>query len=229
MMTQQKILPKTGGGRSVRQSPPLGLERAQKRRRDSMKVYLLRHGETVYNRESRYQGSRDIPLSEEGRAKLHRADLAPEVVYVSPLTRAQETAKILFPEAKLITIPDLREMDFGVFEGRSAKEMADDPTYRAWTQGNCMGQIPQGESMEGFSHRTCAVLGGLIRKALDEGKKELVVVAHGGTQMVAMAKFVRPEKPYFQWLGPNGGGYLLDTAPWEDSETLDLIGQVNYG
>jgi alpha-ribazole phosphatase len=194
-----------------------------------MKVYLLRHGETVYNRESRYQGSRDIPLSEEGRAKLHRADFDPAVVYVSPLTRAQETAKILFPEAKLVTIPDLREMDFGVFEGRSAKEMENDPTYRAWTQGNCMGQIPQGESMEGFSRRTCTVLTELIRSALDAGEQELVVVAHGGTQMVAMAQFVRPEKPFFQWLGPNGGGYLLDTAPWEKEGTLELLRQVTYG
>ena len=45
-----------------------------------MKVWLLRHGRTAYNREQRYQGLRDIPLSPEGEAELRQADFAPETV-----------------------------------------------------------------------------------------------------------------------------------------------------
>ena len=59
-----------------------------------MIIYLLRHGTTQYNVEKRYQGQRDIPLSEEGRARVRRADFTTDVVYVSPLTRARQTAQI---------------------------------------------------------------------------------------------------------------------------------------
>ena len=52
-----------------------------------MKIYLLRHGTTDYNTQKRYQGQRDIPLSTRGREALCQADLSPDVVYVSPMTR----------------------------------------------------------------------------------------------------------------------------------------------
>ena len=48
-----------------------------------MLIYLLRHGQTEYNAQKRYQGQRDIPLSPEGAAQLRRADFDPDVVYVS--------------------------------------------------------------------------------------------------------------------------------------------------
>lgn len=83
-----------------------------------MKVYLLRHGQTEYNVDKRYQGTRDIPLSEKGRAALRRADIEPDTVYVSPLCRAVDTARVLFPAARLVPVHDLREMCFGIFEGR---------------------------------------------------------------------------------------------------------------
>ena len=50
-----------------------------------MLIYLLRHGQTEYNAQKRYQGQRDIPLSPEGAAQLRRADFDPDVVYVSTL------------------------------------------------------------------------------------------------------------------------------------------------
>ena len=46
-----------------------------------MLIYLLRHGQTEYNAQKRYQGQRDIPLSPEGAAQLRRADFDPDVVY----------------------------------------------------------------------------------------------------------------------------------------------------
>lgn len=53
-----------------------------------MLIYLLRHGQTEYNAQKRYQGQRDIPLSAAGIAQLRQADFAPEVVYVTPLQHA---------------------------------------------------------------------------------------------------------------------------------------------
>ena len=80
-----------------------------------MLIYLLRHGQTEYNAQKRYQGQRDIPLSPEGAAQLRRADFDPAVVYVSTLQRTSQTARILFPEAKLVPVDGLKEMCFGSF------------------------------------------------------------------------------------------------------------------
>ena len=74
-----------------------------------MLIYLLRHGATSYNAEGRYQGRSDISLSPAGRAALAPADFSPESVYVSPLSRAAETAAILFPGAARIPVPALTE------------------------------------------------------------------------------------------------------------------------
>ena len=87
-----------------------------------MLIYLLRHGRTEYNVQKRYQGQRDIPLSAESAAKPRRADFSPEIVYVTPLQRTSQTAKILFPEAKLVPVEGLKEMNFGRFEGPKTKQ-----------------------------------------------------------------------------------------------------------
>lgn len=192
-----------------------------------MKLYLIRHGETVYNREKRYQGQRDIPLSEEGRAALCRASVQPPVVYTSPLSRAMETAQILFPNAELIPIEGLREMCFGIFEGRNYQEMEKDPEYLEWVGSDCSGQIPQGENKHDFCARTLQALEELVSRALAENREMLVIVAHGGTQMAVMEALAFPRKPYHEWCGKNGCGWVLDVSPenWERKE-LPILEEI---
>ncbi len=99
-----------------------------------MQIYLLRHGQTAWNAARRYQGNQDIPLSAEGRAALRRADFSPARVYVSPLMRARQTAAVLFPQAEQIVVPDLREMNFGSYEGRPYINIEEDAEFLAWEQ-----------------------------------------------------------------------------------------------
>ena len=73
-----------------------------------MRVYLLRHGRTAYNDEQRYQGLRDIPLSQTGEEELRPVEEAPETVYVSPLSRARRTAELLFPHARQVPVEGFR-------------------------------------------------------------------------------------------------------------------------
>ena len=181
-----------------------------------MLIYLLRHGETAWNTEKRYQGRTDLPLSDRGRTLLGRADFSPERVYVSPLVRARETAAILFPETGQVTIPNFREMDFGAFEGRTADEMADDPAYRIWVEGGCTGRCPGGERLAEFSGRVWAA----FAKLLETNPEQLVIVAHGGVQMAIMERYARSRRDYFDWHAPCGGGFVLDGP--------DLIGEVQY-
>ncbi len=195
-----------------------------------MRVYLLRHGATEYNAQRRYQGATDSPLSRSGRDALGRADIEPEMVYISRTVRARQTAEILFPNAALIEVPDLREMDFGAFEGKNYVEMEHDADYRAWVDGGCVGQTPGGEDRAGFSRRVCSAFAALVENTLADGRDMLVIVAHGGTQMAALERFGSPARDYWDWQSPLGGGFVLETDAerWAKTRTLTLVGAVQY-
>lgn len=187
-----------------------------------MLVYLIRHGKTTWNLEGRYQGRSDIPLCEAEKRTLAPADFSPERVYVSPMKRAEETARILFPRAQSISIPGLEEMDFGAFEGKSFRELEDDRDYRAWVEGNCAAPCPGGEGRKDFSQRVCAAFDELMERE----RKQLVIVAHGGTQMAILEKYGRPRRDYFAWQSPNGGGFLLEAEDWESARELKLLREI---
>lgn len=75
---------------------------------------------------------------------LSPASFSPEKVYITALQRTRQTAERLFPQARLVVVEDLGEMNFGRFEGRSAAEMEEDPSYRAWVRA-CAGDNVQAE------------------------------------------------------------------------------------
>ena len=193
-----------------------------------MLIYLLRHGLTAYNAEKRYQGQRDIPLSAEGRAMLRKADLSPRTVYITPLCRTRQTAEVLFPQAALVEVPDLKEMCFGSFEGRNYIEMEHDPDYLAWVNANCESSCPDGETKQAFSDRICRAFSALVDKALADGEQQLVILAHGGTQMAALERYALPHRNYYEWCGPNAGGFVLDACDWQAEHILHLVKTVQY-
>ena len=193
-----------------------------------MLIYLLRHGLTAYNAEKRYQGQRDIPLSPEGLAQLRRADITPDTVYITPLCRTRQTAEVLFPHAKLIPVDGLKEMCFGSFEGRNYIEMEHDPDYLAWVKANCESACPDGERKAEFSDRICTAFSGLVDQNLAAGKDQLVILAHGGTQMAAMERYALPHKDYYEWCAPNAGGFVLDARDWAEKRVLHLVKTVQY-
>lgn len=192
-----------------------------------MKILILRHGKTAMNLHGRYQGRTDAPLCPEGEEELLRMGVCPAVkrVYVSPMRRAVRTAALCFPNAEQIAIPDFREMDFGSFEGKNYREMADDPEYRAWVDGMCRGKCPGGESMAEFIDRVCAAFDALAAEAIAAGEESIVITAHGGTIMALLSRYGRPERDYYDWNAPNGGGYAmhLAEAAWPSEKVLTDI------
>ena len=90
-----------------------------------MKIYLMRHGETDYNKNKMIQGQCDIELNEYGRelARITAEGLKEvplDVVYTSPLIRAKETAQIVIGDRKVLWIeePRIQEICFGEYEGK---------------------------------------------------------------------------------------------------------------
>ena len=103
-----------------------------------MKLYLLRHGETDWNKAGRFQGQTDIPLNDAGRelARITRRNMPPvkfDRVYCSPLQRAVETAKIFlegdFPLEQIRYDKRIIEISFGEQEGAIIQQAKDDPTH----------------------------------------------------------------------------------------------------
>ena len=190
-----------------------------------MRIWLIRHGLTALGEEKRYQGSTDTPLSDAGRLALQPDDRFARV-YCSPLLRAVETAEILFPSAEKRMVPDLREMDFGAFEGRGWWEMEQDAAYRAWVEGGCVGKCPGGEDRAGFTARVQAAFSALVEQERCAGASELVIVAHGGTQMAALSRWGMPQKDYFAWQTPCACGWLLEDTNWP--ERFNVIKEVSF-
>ena len=190
-----------------------------------MRIWLIRHGLTALGEEKRYQGSTDTPLSDAGRLALQPDDRFARVC-CSPLLRAAETAEILFPSSEKRMIPDLREMDFGAFEGRGWWEREQDAAYRAWVEGGCVGKCPGGEDRAGFTARVQAAFAALVEREKKAGASELVIVAHGGTQMAALSRWGMPQKDYFAWQTPCACGWLLEDTNWP--ERLNVIKEVSF-
>lgn len=188
----------------------------------SREIVMIRHGRTPGNELHRYNGTTDEHLSDAGRASLAALHFAPApLVYVTALRRTRETAAILFPDARQITVPGLREMDFGDFEGRSYADMEHDAVYRAWLDTECTGPVPNGEQLADFVARCCAAFRAVL--ATDKSDR-LVFVIHGGSIMAICSQYALPRRNYFDWQMPNGGGFLLRTVA--DGPEMELLGEI---
>ena len=152
-------------------------------------LIFVRHGDTDWNAQHRWQGHSDTKLNDVGREQARR--LAEELetvdaVYSSDLARARETAEILAARLRLEVRldPRLRERGFGAWEGMTMNEIESSfPEEQArWRTGNAAGVGE--ESFEAFATR----VGSFIEEVSPRHDGEaILVVAHGGTIRVAHA------------------------------------------
>jgi broad specificity phosphatase PhoE len=164
-------------------------------------LLLVRHGETEWNKEGRFQGQRDIPLSEPGRAQAralrarldvaehaHLFDPAHTAVVSSDLRRAHETAEIAFGVAgrALHVRRDLREFHYGVLEGLTRREVDErfPDVLAAWLHGDRSRAIEGGESRAAVHARAHAAVSGFLREV---SQPCVVIVGHGGVMRQLLA------------------------------------------
>lgn len=180
-----------------------------------MSVLLIRHGQTAGNLAHRYIGSRtDEPLCEEGIKALKNGHYPPvRRVLVSPMLRCRQTAALLYPEIVPEVVPDLRECDFGRFEGKSYAELNGDPAYQAWIDSGGALPFPEGEAREDFIAR--CVRG--FENIPDLWREDAALIAHGGTLMAIMQAWALPRRDYFDYQVKNGQGFrLYSDGSWEN-------------
>lgn len=181
------------------------------------RIHLIRHGRTAGNRERRYVGRTDEPLCPEGIEALAGIK-APEaeLLFVSPLTRCRETARILYPDLEAVAVPELSECDFGDFEGKNWRELSDNPDYRRWIDSGGTLPFPGGESREAFCRRCCSGFSQVMERIRAVGCREAAVVAHGGTIMAVLDAWSIPHRDYYDWQVDNGEriSVLTETEEW---------------
>lgn len=179
-----------------------------------IELIFMRHGQTVGNLEHRYNGVTDEPLCTQGIAACDGRGADPDVrkVFVSPLLRARQTAQLCFPNARQVVVEDLRETDFGVFEGKNYDDLKDDERYRAWIGSGCEDSCSGGETRTQFATRVVAAFDEIARVVRDVGEQQLVIVAHGGTIMSVMEHRAKERRTFYDWHVPNCGGYRAAIA-----------------
>ena len=164
-------------------------------------VVLVRHGETEWSRTGRHTGRTDVPLTDAGReqARATASRLAGrsfERVLTSPLQRAAETCRLAGLGGSAETVDDLREWDYGEYEGRTTPEIRKEvEDWTVWA-----GPLPGGESVADVGARADRVL-----ESLRGVEGDVALVAHGHMLRVLGARWVG--------LPPEGGRMLaLSTA-----------------
>ncbi|SKA83162.1 probable phosphoglycerate mutase [Caloramator quimbayensis] len=164
------------------------------------KIYLIRHGETLWNREQRSQGcSNDIPLSEEGllqakaiakRLKKEKIDL----VYSSDLIRAYKTASIISKEhnRNVNKCREFREINLGDWEGLRFDEIKEkyNDIYNVWRKTPHLAIIPNAERVSDIIIRAIGKLNKIIEENED---KNILIVSHGITIKVMIAHILGME------------------------------------
>ena len=154
-----------------------------------MKIYMIRHGETDWNKKRKLQGQVDIPLNEFGKLLAKEtapalADVPFAVCYTSPLKRAAETARLVLGDREVPIVPDKRiqEMSFGEFEGLCCREEGwniPDPGFRNFFNAPEVYQPPKGgESFEEVRARLNNFLEELYQKE-ELQDKNVLLSTHG--------------------------------------------------
>ncbi|MFZ0379108.1 MAG: histidine phosphatase family protein [Solirubrobacteraceae bacterium] len=154
-----------------------------------MQIVLVRHGETEWSRSGQHTSRTDLPLVEEGRERA--VALGPllakwefSLVLTSPLRRARETCELAGYGDRAVVCEDLREWDYGEYEGLTTPQIRErDPSWNLWTDG-----CPGGEHPAEVGARADKVL-----ERMSDAGGDAVAFAHGHILRVVTARWLQME------------------------------------
>jgi broad specificity phosphatase PhoE len=149
--------------------------------------YLVRHGETEWNLQRRWQGLADVPLNEQGLAQARKLanrfsqeHLSIHALYSSDLKRAHDTALIIGSALNLQPniLPTLREFDVGTWSGKLHHQISNDDLFSRMQSGEDVRRGGDGERFADVYDRAVSTLEHLSQK---HPKQRVMLVSHGGT------------------------------------------------
>lgn len=199
-------------------------------------IHLIRHGRTAGNRQGRFIGATDLPLSGAGREQLRALAEqchypSAELVYTAAHTRAVQTAEILYPGLERVAVPELCEMSFGVFEGKSPEELKQNEAFLQWAQGGMTGAPPGGEDGKQFAARIAAGFTAVMEDLFRRRAFSCAVICSGSALLSVIMQFTRGHgDDMFRWMVDSGCGYtlLLNPQLWMNDRVLEAAERIPY-
>jgi broad specificity phosphatase PhoE len=193
----------------------------------SLRLLLVRHGETIWNQENRWQGQADIPLSDNGQAQARR--LAQRLlnegrqvhaIYSSDLSRAFQTAGILGETLGIAPLPEQgwREMDIGRWSGLTTAEVA---TRYAdeWERLRAGEDLPRGGG-ETFAQFQGRLIGSAQRLFARHVEQQVMIVSHGGAVRAFLLHCRGLSMNQFRQIEKIGNTALSEVSIFADGRTL---------
>jgi len=157
-------------------------------------IYIVRHGQTEWNIQKRYQGSGDSPLTERGinQAKAlnnYLKDMNFDKVFSSPSKRALHTAQIVSgkPASEIITISDFQEINLGKWEGKLYSEMENEnpDLYHGFWHAPHLYKPTDSESFTDLTNRTFSAFLNTVKQNIG---KRILIVSHAAASMSILNK-----------------------------------------
>ena len=170
-----------------------------------MELYLIRHGQTIWNAAGKLQGCVDIELNEKGREAAGEFgkkldDVQFDVIYSSPLIRAYETACLIRGHRNIPIIRDarLREISFGEKEGSyyADWDRPESPFHAFFTEPDKYVPPERGESIEELCERTKDFIQNVLEKDW-QNRERVMIVAHGALNKGLMCYLEGNDKAHF--------------------------------
>jgi alpha-ribazole phosphatase len=174
---------------------------------DIVVIALFRHGLTEENKRKAYLGWNDSSLCPESQNLATISTY--EFYFSSDLYRCINTAHLLFPGEHIYLLEELREMNFGNWEGKTYEELKDEKLYRQWIEDPSHFCTPNGESFDEFSKRVENGWSRVIQTVLSKNIQRCAVMTHGGVIRLLLAKFAPEQKEFWSWKVPHGTGIEL--------------------
>ncbi len=149
-------------------------------------LFIVRHGETEWNKNRKYQGQEDVDLNKTGKIQAGLSaqaldDVDIDAVCSSDLSRALDTARQIadLHQLDVRQFSNLREIDFGNWEGKTYEKIIEQEKerFQEWLNNPGKTSPPAGENMDEFQQRVCKA----FEKILNISGQKIAVVAHGGT------------------------------------------------
>jgi broad specificity phosphatase PhoE len=196
------------------------------------RLLLVRHGETDWNRQKRFQGQIDVPLNDRGRVQSGQAVEFLKAVplryaVTSPMLRPKETAEIILkshPDVRLELEDDLREISHGLWEGKLEAEI--DSEYpgmlQQWQVSPETVQMPEGENLQQVWERTIAAWERIVATAKQRPEPGItLVVAHDAVNKAILC-YVLGLGPEYFWTFKQGNGAVsvIDYALTDEKPVL---------
>jgi len=170
----------------------------------TIKLILIRHGESDGNAQRKFSGFQDVNLTEKGiwqakRLARRLEGVQVDAFYCSDLKRARHTAEIIFGDRgeDIVVSPNLREINFGIWEGMTFEEikLREGAKFTSWMENpDEKTIIPQGESLTILKERVMTEVNRILQEHKNEEKdKTIAIVCHGGAIRIILCNALNLE------------------------------------